>query len=105
MALDTLLSIDLFFIFRFESYKTKKMELTDIIESCTGLWSAEHEERVINVLKRGKTGQTLSREEYHILNSYTLVSIGGVHKVTKMNGKYMQAPREGGAAGAPHRGP
>lgn len=55
------------------------MELTDIIESCTGLWSAEHEERVINVLKRGKTGQTLSREEYHILNSYTLVSIGGLH--------------------------
>ena len=70
------------------------MELTDIIESCTGLWSAEHEERVINVLKRGKTGQTLSREEYHILNSYTLVSIGGVHKVTKMNGKYM-ATKEG----------
>ena len=54
------------------------------------MWSDEHEQNVINLLKKGKTGQTLPRNDYHVLQTYDLVSMGGVEQVArKSNGKYM----------------
>ena len=61
-----------------------------VLEAATTLWSDEHEQHVIDLLKRGKTGQCLLRNYYHILQTYDLVSMGGVMQVTrKSNGKYM----------------
>ena len=39
-----------------------------------------HEKHVIDVLRRRKTGRSLPREDYNILNVYSLVSIGSVTK-------------------------
>ena len=48
----------------------------------------DYEQKVINVLKAGKGGKSLSRDSYHILKTYKLVTLGGVDKVAK-NDKYM----------------
>ncbi|XP_066964305.1 uncharacterized protein [Macrobrachium rosenbergii] len=59
------------------------------IASCAALWSTEYEKTVIAVLKRGKTGQTLKREYYHILQTFQIASFGEIETVKKKNGKYM----------------
>ena len=59
------------------------------IEKCTSLWTVDYQHKVISVLRQGKTGCTLSRDSYHILKTYKLVSLGGVDKVAKHNDKYM----------------
>ena len=48
----------------------------------------DYEQKVINILKAGKGGKSLSRDSYHILKTYKLVTLGGVNKVAK-NEKYM----------------
>ena len=58
------------------------------------IWDKNYEKYVIDVLRRGKTGRSLPREDYNILNVYSLVSIGSVTKVTKRNGKYMATKEE-----------
>ena len=63
--------------------------MDELIQSCASLWSAEYEQMVITVLKRGKTGQTLSREDYHILKTFQIASFNEKEKVRKNNGKYM----------------
>ena len=63
--------------------------MDDYVSDCSALWSSEYEKKVIDVLKRGKTGQSMPREEYHFLTKYSLVSMDGVDKVTKKDGKYM----------------
>ena len=66
------------------------MDMAMVLESPTNLWSDEHEQHVIDLLKKGKTDQTLPRNEYHVLQTYDLVSMGGVEQVArKSNGKYM----------------
>ena len=47
------------------------------IEKCTSLWTVDYQHKVISVLRQGKTGCTLSRDSYHILKTYKLVSLGG----------------------------
>ena len=54
------------------------------ISDCTSLWSTEYEQKVIDVLKCGKTGQKLNHDEYHILKTYTLTPLGQAEKVTEM---------------------
>ena len=68
--------------------------MDELIENCAALWHESYEKKVIEILKRGKTGQKLPREEYHILNTYSVVSLADVEKVKKKNGKYM-ATKEG----------
>ena len=58
------------------------------------IWDKNYEKYVIDVLRRGKTGRSLPRDDYNILNVYSLVSIGSVTKVTKRNGKYMATKEE-----------
>ena len=66
------------------------MDMAMVLEGAINLWSDEHEQHVIDLLKRGKTGQNLPRNYYHILKTYDLVSMGGVEQVArKSNGKYM----------------
>ena len=66
------------------------MDMAMVLETATNLWSDEHEQHVIDLLKKGKTGQTLPRNDYHVLQTYDLVSMGGVEQVArKSNGKYM----------------
>ncbi|XP_064118942.1 KRAB-A domain-containing protein 2-like [Macrobrachium nipponense] len=59
------------------------------IASCAALWSTENEKTVIAIFKRGKTGQTLKREHYHILQTFQIASFGEIETVEKKNGKYM----------------
>ena len=60
------------------------------LDACSNIWTDEHEKHVIDLLKKGKTGQTLPRNDYHILETYELVSMGGVEQVIrKKNRKYM----------------
>ncbi|XP_064117613.1 KRAB-A domain-containing protein 2-like [Macrobrachium nipponense] len=40
-------------------------------------------------MKRGKTGQALKREHYHILQTFQIASFGEIETVKKKNGKYM----------------
>ena len=55
-----------------------------VLEAATSLWSDDHEQHVINLLKRGKTGQSLPRNDYHIIETYDLVSgHGGENKTFK----------------------
>ena len=68
--------------------------MDELIENCAALWHESNEKKVIEILKHGKTGQKLPREEYHILNTYNVVSLADVEKVKKKNGKYM-ATKEG----------
>ena len=63
--------------------------MDNLIQNCASLWSAEYEQMVITVLKKGKTGQTLKREYYHILKTFQIASFNGKEKVKKNNGKYM----------------
>lgn len=55
------------------------------IEKCAALWSADYEQKVINLLKNGKP----SKGEYYILRTYRLASLGGINKVVNLKGKYM----------------
>ena len=43
--------------------------MDELIENCAALWHESYEKKVIEILKRGKTGQKLPREEYHIMNT------------------------------------
>ena len=63
--------------------------MEEFINNCASLWSVEYEQMVISVLKKGKCGQTLKREDYHILKTFQITSFGGKGKVQKNNGKYM----------------
>ena len=62
------------------------LTMGDVIQSSATLWSDEYEQRVIAVLKRAKTGNTLKREDYHILSTFQVVSFGGIEHVKKMMG-------------------
>ena len=57
--------------------------MDELIENCAALWHESYEKKVIEILKRGKTGQKLPREEYHILNTYNVVSLVDVEKVKR----------------------
>ena len=61
--------------------------MDEAIGNCASLWTLDYEQKVINVLKAGKGGKSLSRDSYHILKTYKLVTLGGVDKVAKK--KYM----------------
>lgn len=54
--------------------------MDELIENCAALWHESYEKKVIEIVKRGKTGQKLPREEYHILNTYNDVSLADVEK-------------------------
>ena len=62
--------------------------MDEAIGNCASLSTLDYEQKVINVLKAGKGGKSLSRDSYHILKTYKLVTLGGVDKVAK-NDKYM----------------
>ncbi|KAI6649664.1 KRAB-A domain-containing protein 2-like [Oopsacas minuta] len=68
--------------------------MEEIVAENQTLWDKNYEKYVVDVLRRGKTGKSLPRECYNILNVYSLVSIGSVAKVTKRNGKYMATKEE-----------
>ena len=54
------------------------------------LWKANYEEKVIEILKRGKTGRKENREVYHILRSFAISSFAGLDRVIRVtNGKIM----------------
>ena len=54
------------------------------------LWKAEYEGKVIEILKRGKTGRKENREVYHILRSFAISSFAGLDRVIRVtNGKIM----------------
>ena len=55
--------------------------MDEAIGNCAFLWTLDYEQKVINVLKAGKGGKSLSRDSYHILKTYKLVTLGGVDKV------------------------
>ena len=55
--------------------------MDEAIGTCASLWTLDYEQKVINVLKAGKGGKSLSRDSYHILKTYKLVTLGGVDKV------------------------
>ena len=59
------------------------------LEASSTLWSDDYEQEVIGYLKKGKTGQTLPRNAYHILKNFVLASMSGVEQVVRSNGKYM----------------
>ena len=58
--------------------------MDEAIGSCASLWTLDYVQKVVNVLKAGKGGKSLSRGSYHILKTYKLVALGGVDKVAKM---------------------
>ncbi|KAI6660088.1 KRAB-A domain-containing protein 2-like [Oopsacas minuta] len=68
--------------------------MEEIVAENQTLWDKNYEKYVVDVLRRGKTGKSLPRECYNILNVYSLVSIGSVAKVTKRNGKCMATKEE-----------
>ena len=68
--------------------------MDELIENCAALWHESYEKKVFEILKRGKAEQKLPHEEYHILNTYNVVSLADVEKVKNKNGKYM-ATKEG----------
>ena len=61
------------------------------LEASHSLWSDDQERHVISILRRGKIGQTLQRNDYyHILKTYDLVSVAGIDQaIKKSSGKRM----------------
>ena len=41
--------------------------MDEAIGNCASLWTLDYEQKVINVLKAGTGGISLSRDSYHIL--------------------------------------
>ena len=63
--------------------------MDEAIKECQAVWSADYEQKVIDIVKRGKTGGTLTGEMYYILRSYKLTSLGGVGKIMNLKDQYM----------------
>ena len=69
--------------------------MDSVLDASTKLWSDEYQQQVIDALKLGRHGKSLSRANYHILLTFNLVSFGGVERVArKKNGKYMITKNE-----------
>ena len=51
------------------------------IAECQTIWTEEHHQHVVRVLRDGRNGSKLNSSEYHILRKFKLVSMGGVDKV------------------------
>ncbi len=51
------------------------------IAECQTIWTEEHHQHVVRVLRDGRNGSKLNGSEYHILRKFKLVSMGGVDKV------------------------
>ena len=69
--------------------------MESVLDASTKLWTDEYQREVIDALKNGKHGKTLSNRNYHILKTYNLVSLGGVERVArKKGGKYMITKNE-----------
>ena len=66
-----------------------------VLAACKTLWTEDKEKQVIQVLKDGKTGKTLQRQDYHFITKFKLISMGGVDKVAdKKSGKYMATQQQ-----------
>ena len=69
--------------------------MDSVLDASTKLWSDEYQQQVIDALKLGRHGKSLSRVNYYILLNFNLVSFGGVERVArKKNGKYMITKNE-----------
>jgi len=69
--------------------------MESVLDASTKLWTDEYQREVIDALKNGKHGKTLSNRNFHILKTYNLVSLGGVERVArKKGGKYMITKNE-----------
>ena len=56
-----------------------------IINAAPKLLSEEHYLHAVEVLKKGKTGTSLARQDYYIIKNVNIVALGWVEKITRQS--------------------